>query len=180
MRQYIKNKQYTSAQHIPPDFFEDFECQNNLPPEDYDIEGGFVGRNAEIKEITEKIESEQDRIITLTGAGGFFMSLITDETGAYVFENVPPGTYSLQVEAAGFETRIIDDIEVTFRADPELGVEIEQHRPGAVHVDLRELRAVAVADPRRELALEAAADAAHLHRIVDDVEGPRLSDGDRW
>jgi hypothetical protein len=37
-----------------------------------------------------------------------------------------------------------------------------------------------VADPGGELALEAAADATHLHGIVDDVERTRLPDGDRW
>ncbi len=46
------------------------KCKNNLPAADYDLDGGFVGRNKEINEIIEKIYSDLDRIITINGAGG--------------------------------------------------------------------------------------------------------------
>lgn len=45
-------------------------CINNLPPADYDLDGGFVGRKFEIKEIKKKIYSNLDRILTIMGAGG--------------------------------------------------------------------------------------------------------------
>lgn len=70
IKSYLKNMEYKNAKDIPPDFFEDYECQNNLPPENYDLDGGFVGRVKEIKSISKFIKSDQDRIITITGAGG--------------------------------------------------------------------------------------------------------------
>lgn len=70
IKNYLKNMEYKNAKDIPPDFFKDYECQNNLPPENYDLDGGFVGRVKEIKSISKFIKSDQDRIITITGAGG--------------------------------------------------------------------------------------------------------------
>ena len=67
---YINGHKYVIAKSIPPNFFEEYDCQNNLPQEDYDLEGGFVGREKEIGDLINLIESEQDRIITITGAGG--------------------------------------------------------------------------------------------------------------
>lgn len=67
---YLKNAEYKNAKDIPPSFFEETGCQNNLPPEEYDIDGGFVGRAKEIGAIKKLIYSDQDRIITITGAGG--------------------------------------------------------------------------------------------------------------
>ena len=70
IRDYLKNEAYRNATEIPRDFFEECECQNNLPSENYDLDGGFVGRDKERKDIQKSINSEQDRIITITGAGG--------------------------------------------------------------------------------------------------------------
>jgi len=70
IKSYLENYEYKNAKEIPPDFFEEFECQNNLPPENYDLDGGFVGRAKEIQSIRKLIKSDQDRIITITGAGG--------------------------------------------------------------------------------------------------------------
>lgn len=67
---YIENESYKSADDIPQDFFQEYDCPNNLPVENYDLDGGFVGRKKEIKSIKKLIYSEQDRIITITGAGG--------------------------------------------------------------------------------------------------------------
>lgn len=70
IKSYLENEEYKNAKEIPPDFFEEYECQNNLPPENYDLDGGFVGRTKEIQSIRKLIQSDQDRIITITGAGG--------------------------------------------------------------------------------------------------------------
>jgi LuxR family glucitol operon transcriptional activator len=70
IKRYLKNEEYKNAKEIPPDFFEEYECQNNLPSENYDLDGGFVGRAKDIQSIRKLIKSDQDRIITLTGAGG--------------------------------------------------------------------------------------------------------------
>lgn len=67
---YLENEGYKNAKDIPFDFFEEYECQNNLPSEDYDLDGGFVGREKEKRDIIKYIKSDQDRIITITGSGG--------------------------------------------------------------------------------------------------------------
>ena len=55
---------------IPEAFYEESRCLNNLPIEDYDLDGGFVGRRNEIIKIKKLLYSNQDRIISITGAGG--------------------------------------------------------------------------------------------------------------
>lgn len=70
IKHYLDNEEYKNAKEIPLDFFEEYECQNNLPPENYDLDGGFVGRAKEIQSIIKLMKSDQDRIITITGAGG--------------------------------------------------------------------------------------------------------------
>ncbi|AXX90231.1 hypothetical protein CKA55_05545 [Arcobacter suis] len=68
--QYIKRGGYKSDIEIPTTFFENSKCINNLPIEDYDLDGGFVGRRQEILKIKKLLYSNQDRIISITGAGG--------------------------------------------------------------------------------------------------------------
>ena len=68
--QYLDNKAYTKATDVPADFFEEYECKNNLITENYDLDGGFVGRGKEISDVIKMINSDQDRILTITGAGG--------------------------------------------------------------------------------------------------------------
>lgn len=70
IRIYLENEGYKNANDIPFNFFEEYECQNNLPSEDYDLDGGFVGREKEKRDIIKYLRSEQDRIITITGSGG--------------------------------------------------------------------------------------------------------------
>jgi LuxR family glucitol operon transcriptional activator len=41
---------------------------NNIPLADYEFEGGFVGRNTDIKKVTRLLEGEQ--VVTIAGAGG--------------------------------------------------------------------------------------------------------------
>lgn len=67
---YIQCESYKNSDELHDVLFEEFACQNNLPFEDYDLVGGFVGRQKEIDSIKKLINSEQDRIITITGAGG--------------------------------------------------------------------------------------------------------------
>jgi tetratricopeptide (TPR) repeat protein len=80
IRIYLQNEAYRNAKEVPLDFYEEFECQNNLPSENYDLDGGFVGRDKEIKTIRKFINSEQDRIITITGAGGVGKTAIALKT----------------------------------------------------------------------------------------------------
>ncbi len=67
---YIKSEKYKSAGDIPKTFYEEYNIPNNLPFEDFDIDGGFVGRDKEIRDLRKLIYSNQDRILTIIGAGG--------------------------------------------------------------------------------------------------------------
>jgi LuxR family transcriptional regulator, glucitol operon activator len=74
---YIKREGFKSDIEIPNSFYESNPCLNNLPIEDYDLDGGYVGRKNEIKKIKKLLYSNQDRIITITGAGGLGKTAIT-------------------------------------------------------------------------------------------------------
>ena len=68
--EYIKLEKYKLAAEVPKVFYEDYDIPNNLPYEDFDLDGGFVGRDKEIRELKKLLYSNQDRIITIIGAGG--------------------------------------------------------------------------------------------------------------
>jgi tetratricopeptide (TPR) repeat protein len=71
IRNYINNELYRNySGEIPPAFFQEYKCINNLPSEDYDLEGGFVGRTEEIRSILKQLNKPRPHIITITGAGG--------------------------------------------------------------------------------------------------------------
>lgn len=59
---------------IPSDFIEDRYSKsgiiNNIPVPDFEYEGGFVGRDEDIKKITQHLESEKFPVISITGSGG--------------------------------------------------------------------------------------------------------------
>lgn len=70
---YIINEEYTNLTEIPSSFLMDedeFFCINNLPIPDYQIDGGFVGRENDRKTLLRIIYLNQDRIFTITGGGG--------------------------------------------------------------------------------------------------------------
>ncbi|MFC1590408.1 NB-ARC domain-containing protein [Candidatus Omnitrophota bacterium] len=70
LNRFIENESYKNAKDIPVKILEEYKCLNNLPPEDYDLDGGFVGRVNEFKKVKKCLESNLDRIITISGAGG--------------------------------------------------------------------------------------------------------------
>ncbi|MDD4931822.1 MAG: NB-ARC domain-containing protein [Candidatus Colwellbacteria bacterium] len=92
VRLYLQNEQYKNAKDVPLDFFDEYECQNNLPPEDYDLDGGFVGREKEIRALKKLLKSDQDRIITITGAGGVGKTAIALKL-AYSFLSEPQNPF---------------------------------------------------------------------------------------
>ena len=60
---------------IPAAFFTDgeetpFVHPTNLPPSDYDPDGGFIGRKDDIKNIEKLVLGDLHRVITVSGAGG--------------------------------------------------------------------------------------------------------------
>lgn len=67
---YIDTEQYKNTDVIPQSFMIEEKCFNNLPSEDYALDGGFIGRKKEVQDIKKLLYSDLDRIISITGAGG--------------------------------------------------------------------------------------------------------------
>lgn len=61
--------------HIPSNFFvyEEQPCfvhLTNLPPGDYDPDGGFIGRKEDLNKILNLVLGDLHRVVTISGAGG--------------------------------------------------------------------------------------------------------------
>lgn len=120
---YLENKEYKTAKEIPPDFFEEYECQNNLPIENYDLDGGFVGRAKEIQSIRKLIKSDQDRIITITGAGGVGKTAVALKI-AYSFLPDPQNPFEAIIWFSAKTSKLTDEgiipMEPGIRSDMQL------------------------------------------------------------
>lgn len=71
--EFIELEKYRETEEIPTDFILEDHTElviSNLPYEDYDLEGGFVGRIEDKKKLLSLLYSDLDRVITLTGSGG--------------------------------------------------------------------------------------------------------------
>lgn len=59
---------------LPIEFISDeidnLNVPNNMPTPDYEYEGGFVGRDDDIKRLTSLLEGDLHRVVTISGAGG--------------------------------------------------------------------------------------------------------------
>lgn len=70
----IANKPEKVIIPAPSDYVCDLSCTpnvpSNLPVPDYEYEGGFVGRNEDIKSVIKMIKGDRYPVVTLSGAGG--------------------------------------------------------------------------------------------------------------
>ena len=55
-----------------------------------------------------------------------YLGAATDENGRFRILNVPPGTYSIRVDAIGFATITMKDVRVTTGQTTELSFELEE------------------------------------------------------
>lgn len=108
VRQYLENEAYKNAKEIPTEFFEEYDLPNNLPPESYDLDGGFVGREKEIRAIKSYIKSGEDRVITITGAGGVGKTAIALRI-AYAFLCDPQTNFSAILWFSAKRNKLTDE-----------------------------------------------------------------------
>lgn len=108
LRQYIANESYKKDHKIPLDFFDVDPIPNNLPNEEYDLDGGFVGRNKEKNSIKKLLYSDQDRIITITGAGGVGKTAVALKT-AYTILADPEKRYDAIIWFSAKETKLTSE-----------------------------------------------------------------------
>ena len=92
------------------------KCKNNLPPSDYDLDGGFVGRKKEIKNIKKRIYSDLDRIITITGAGGVGKTALALEIAKAILDD-PENPFEAIVWFSAKEKRLTDVAIVPIEPD---------------------------------------------------------------
>lgn len=112
---------------IPNDFYveklENEKVQNNLPVPDYEFDGGFVGRNEDIKKILKLLDNDKFSVVTLSGAGGVGKtSLALRVCQEIINRGIDKFEYIVWLTAK--ENRLtalgIEDIEPTLRSYEEL------------------------------------------------------------
>ena len=87
--EYVELKEYTNFKEIPKTILDQYEskCVQNLPSEDYDLEGGFVGRNSDIRKLKKLLYSDQDRVITIIGSGGVGKTAVALKTAYSIYDD---------------------------------------------------------------------------------------------
>ncbi|OLS21196.1 MAG: hypothetical protein HeimC2_34140 [Candidatus Heimdallarchaeota archaeon LC_2] len=81
IREYIVDRKYYDEKIvIPPEFILQTLIINNLPVENYDFDGGFVGRKKELSELKLRLLTKRHWIFTVIGAGGVGKSAIALKT----------------------------------------------------------------------------------------------------
>jgi len=120
------------------DFFESNGILNNLPIPDFEYEGGFVGRDEDIKEISKYLNSSKFPVITITGAGGVGKTSLALKVIQDLTQRHGEKKFDLIVWLSAKEDKLspfgIEDIEPTFKSYEELldtiinviGFEIEE------------------------------------------------------
>ena len=128
---YLSRGEYNSNLTIPS-IIKCLEiCEHNLPVEDYDLDGGYVGRRKEVVKIKKMLFSNQDRIISITGAGGLgktalalktSYSIISMGDNPYKFiiwfsakENkltAADGIVSVESQITDYDTLLLDIIKI--------------------------------------------------------------------
>lgn len=93
---FLRNEQYktTDIVSIPDNFYKQSTCINNLPSEDYELDGGYIGRKKEINDIKRMLYSDLDRVISITGAGGLGKTALALKTSySILFDEKSPYKY---------------------------------------------------------------------------------------
>lgn len=113
---YINKESFKTADTIPEVFFHDYDFPNNLPIEDYDIDGGFVGRRNEINTVKKLLFSEQDRIVTINGAGGLGKTAVALKT-AYNLLSDKNNPYNFIIWFSAKEKRLTEEGIVSIKSN---------------------------------------------------------------
>jgi LuxR family glucitol operon transcriptional activator len=116
------------VQTIPLDFNIDFlennGILNNLPIPDYEYEGGFVGREDDIKKINNYLEGDKFPVITITGAGGVGKTSLALKVIQELTQNPNFNKFDAIIWLSAKENKLthlgIEDIEPTIKSYEEL------------------------------------------------------------
>lgn len=101
------------------DFLESNGVINNLPTPDYEYEGGFVGREDDIKEIIKFLQRERFPVVTITGAGGVGKTSLALKVVQEITQKPKAQNFDAIVWLSAKENKLspygIEDIEPTFK-----------------------------------------------------------------
>jgi hypothetical protein len=87
-----------------------------------------AGLNGTVNDATGNVV--QNATVTITNVGtNAARTVTTDASGSYSITELPPGMYSISVEATGFSKTIVKDLELNVGAQRTVNVEL---RPGQV------------------------------------------------
>lgn len=106
------------------DFLESNGINNNLPTPDYEYEGGFVGREEDIKEITKYLQREKFNVVTITGAGGVGKTSLALKVIQEITQKPKASKFDAIIWLSAKENKLspfgIEDIEPSFKSFEEL------------------------------------------------------------
>ncbi len=106
------------------DFLETNGITNNLPTPDYEYEGGFVGRDDDIKEIIKYLQREKFNVVTITGAGGVGKTSLALKVIQEITQRPKADKYDAIIWLSAKEDKLspfgIQDIEPDFKSYEEL------------------------------------------------------------
>lgn len=106
------------------DFLESNGITNNLPTPDYEYEGGFVGRDDDIKEIIKYLQREKFNVVTITGAGGVGKTSLALKVIQEITQKPKADKYDAIIWLSAKEDKLspfgVQDIEPDFKSYEEL------------------------------------------------------------
>ncbi len=129
---FIENIEKDPEKHtvkIPEDFLSQItpasltQIPNNIPVPDYELEGGFIGREDDIKQIKKLVEGKLHRVITITGAGGVGKTALALEVIRRIMKNTNSdfdGFIWLSAKESTLSAFGIEEIDPTLKEYEEL------------------------------------------------------------
>lgn len=106
------------------DYLESNGIINNLPTPDYEYEGGFVGREDDIKEILKYLQREKFNVVTITGAGGVGKTSLALKVIQELTQKPKSNKFDAIIWLSAKENKLspfgIEDIEPSFKSFEEL------------------------------------------------------------
>ena len=167
---------------VPTTFFSDYfagvTIPNNLPTPDYEYEGGFIGRDDDIRKVLQLLETDLHRVVTLSGAGGVGKTALALRVIQKLLGKAEIGFDGI-VWLSAKETKLsvlgIENIEPTFRNYEQILdtiVEVMGHGLTQAPVEEKEKDVAAIFDLHRRVLvvidnLETVSDQRIVNFILD-------------
>lgn len=105
------------------DYFKASSIPNNIPIPDYEYEGGFVGREEDIKKVSTLLEGDRYPVVTVAGAGGVGKTALVQRVIQRILEKSIK-KFDGVVWVSAKETKLsylgIEDIEPTIKTFEQL------------------------------------------------------------